>query len=57
MAFLQPQYYHPMDRITSISGPCVGRLTIRGIRIRVSAILERLAQGVPEAKAVSCQVV
>ena len=39
-----------MDRITFIPGLCGGRPTIRGIRIRVSDILEMLAQGVPEAE-------
>jgi len=37
-----------MDRITFIPGLCGGRPTIRGMRIRVSDILEMLAQGVSE---------
>ena len=44
------QYYPEMDRITFIPGLCGGRPTIRGMRIRVSDILEMLAQGVPEAE-------
>lgn len=39
-----------MDRITFIPGLCGGRPTIRGMRIRVSDILEMLAQGVSEAE-------
>jgi len=39
-----------MDRITFIPGLCGGRPTIRGMRIRVSDILEMLAQGVSESE-------
>ena len=37
-----------LDRITSDSGVCGGRPCIRGMRIRVSDILEMLALGVSQ---------
>ena len=37
-----------LDRITSNSGVCGGRPCIRGMRIRVSDILEMLALGVSQ---------
>ncbi len=38
------------DRITSTPGQCGGRPCIRGMRIRVSDILEMLAEGVSAAE-------
>lgn len=37
---------HLFDRITTSPGQCGGRPCIRGMRIRVSDILEMLAEGV-----------
>jgi uncharacterized protein (DUF433 family) len=37
---------HLLERITQIPGQCVGRPCIRGMRIRVSDILEMLAENV-----------
>ena len=37
---------HLFDRITTSQGQCGGRPCIRGMRIRVSDILEMLADGV-----------
>ena len=39
-----------MDRITFNAQQCGGRACIRGMRIRVSDILEMLASGVSEAQ-------
>jgi uncharacterized protein (DUF433 family) len=39
-----------MERITFQPGLCGGRPTIRGLRIRVSDILEMLSLGVPESE-------
>ena len=39
-----------LDRITSNPGMCGGRPCIRGMRIRVSDILEMLAEGVSAAE-------
>ena len=39
-----------LDRITFNPQQCGGRACIRGMRIRVSDILEMLAEGVPEAQ-------
>lgn len=42
-----------MERITFDPEVCGGRPTIRGMRIRVSDILELLAAGVPEPEILS----
>jgi uncharacterized protein (DUF433 family) len=39
-----------LDRITSSASMCGGRPCIRGMRIRVSDILEMLASGVTQAE-------
>jgi uncharacterized protein (DUF433 family) len=41
---------HLLDRITSTTSMCGGRPCIRGMRIRVSDILEMLASGVTQAE-------
>lgn len=42
-----------LDRITLNPAQCGGRPCIRGMRIRVSDILEMLAEGVPEEEILS----
>ncbi len=39
--------FHALERITQTPGQCGGRPCIRGMRIRVSDILEMLAENVP----------
>ncbi|WP_299409757.1 DUF433 domain-containing protein [Acaryochloris sp. IP29b_bin.148] len=41
---------HLLTRITQVSGQCGGRPCIRGMRIRVSDILEMLAENVTTAE-------
>ncbi|WP_104992465.1 DUF433 domain-containing protein [Deinococcus sp. NW-56] len=43
----------PLDRITVDPRQCGGRPCIRGMRIRVSDLLDLLGQGIPETEILS----